>query len=613
MFNNKRFRQVILITYDVLAVLLSMFIAFYVRFDENLFTNPNMHDYLDQMLHIGFTIVLIKIVVLYLFKMYSSLWQYASIEEAVQIVGASIVATLVTIAYMVIINNSLPRSIYIITFTVDTILFAAGRLAYRTIRVFKERRMFGTSDVKNIMIIGAGKAGSLLIKELRVHKELKSHPTVIIDDDKSKIGKSLNGVPIVGSRYSILYNVKKYDIDQIIIAIPSLDNEMLSDIIDEASRTNIEVKIVPGLYEIVDGNVNITKLRNVEIADLLGREEVELDNEVMYDYVTGKNIMVTGGAGSIGSELCRQIARFRPQKLIVLDNYENNTYLLELELKKKYPHLSVVSIIANIRERNRIFEVVKEYRPYVVFHAAAHKHVPLMETSPVEAIKNNVFGTKNVMDAADKYGVSKFVMISTDKAVNPANVMGASKRIAEMMIQSKKSISTKFVAVRFGNVLGSNGSVVPIFKKQIEEGGPVTVTHRDIERYFMTIPEACKLVIQASVFAKNNEIFVLDMGEPVKIVTLAENLIRLSGYTPYEDIKIKFTGLREGEKMFEELILNKENSIKTENEKIFIEKPESISDEDVDIMLDKLRVVCEKDSNYVARDVLREYIATYAG
>ncbi len=608
---KKQLRQMVLISYDVVAILLSVFISFYIRFDANLLTDVSMKGYLDELAPLIITIILIKIIILYALNMYSSLWKYASFEEAIQIVIASGFATTAFMGYMLIMRHNLPRSIYIITFGVDTVLFAIIRLSYRTLRVFKERRTFGVAEIKNVMIVGAGQAGATIIKELKIHTELKSRPVALVDDDESKIGQTLNGVPVVGTRYSIREYVKRYDVDQIIIAIPSCDKITLKDIINEASQTNAELKIVPGIYELIDGKVDVSKLRDVEISDLLGREEVELDNSVMKDYISGNTVMVTGGAGSIGSELCRQISIFNPKRLIILDNYENNTYLLELELRKVYPEIDIVSIIANIRDRERIFEVVKKYKPYLIFHAAAHKHVPLMETSPVEAIKNNVFGTKNVMDAAEKYGVVKFIMISTDKAVNPANVMGASKRIAEMMIQTRKNQGTKFVAVRFGNVLGSNGSVIPIFKKQIEEGGPVTVTHKDIERYFMTIPEACKLVIQASRFANNNEIFVLDMGEPVKIVTLAENLIRLSGYRPYEDIDIVFTGLRSGEKMFEELILNKENSIKTENEKIFIERPEEIKLEDINKMLSEFEDACDENNGDKVKEVLKSYIKTY--
>ncbi len=610
---KKQFRQIFLISYDIFAILLSIFIAFYIRFDANVLINPSMKEYLDILEPTIITIILIKIIILYILKMYSSLWKYASIEEAVQIVLASVFSTTAFMGYMLITNHVLPRSIYILTFGVDTVLFALMRLSYRTLRVFKERQTFGTAEIKNVMIVGAGQAGAAIIKELKNHIELKSRPVALIDDDESKIGQSLNGVPVVGTRYSIREYANRYDVDQIIIAIPSLDKKKIKDIIDEASQTNAELKIVPGIYELIDGNVDVSKLRDVEISDLLGREEVELDNAVMKEYISGNVIMVTGGAGSIGSELCRQIAVFNPSKLIVLDNYENSTYFLELELKKAHPNLEIISIIANIRDRDRIFSIADKYKPYLIFHAAAHKHVPLMEISPVEAIKNNVFGTKNVMDAAEKCGSVKFIMISTDKAVNPANVMGASKRIAEMMIQSRENKGTKFVAVRFGNVLGSNGSVIPIFKKQIEDGGPVTVTHKDIQRYFMTIPEACKLVIQASRFANNNEIFVLDMGEPVKIVTLAENLIRLSGYRPYEDIEIKFTGLRPGEKMFEELILNKETAIKTENEKIFIERPEEFSSDYIDGMLARFERTCELNNDNSIKQIIKEHIKTYAG
>ncbi len=597
--------------YDSLAILASLFLAFFVRFEFRiLLFDSTLSPYVDVLSRVIIAVLLIKLIILYAMRMYSSLWRYASIEEAFQIVFASAVATAGFMGYMLILREDLPRSIFILTFIFDTVLFAFARLSYRSLRVFKERRRYGVAEVKNVMIVGAGQSGAAIIKELKVHTELKSRPVVIIDDDETKIGQTMNGVPIVGSRYSIREFAKRYDIDQIIIAIPSADKMTIKEIVDEASKAHCELKIVPGMYELINGQVDVTTLRNVEIKDLLGREEVELDTEAMHDYVTGKVVMVTGGAGSIGSELCRQIAKYNPQQLIILDNYENSTYYLELELKHRYQGLNILSVIASIRDRERIFEVVQQYRPALIFHAAAHKHVPLMETSPCEAIKNNVFGTNNIIEAAGQFGVERFVMISTDKAVNPTNVMGASKRIAEMIIQSKyDSTTTKYVAVRFGNVLGSNGSVIPIFKKQIEQGGPVTVTHKDIERYFMTIPEACKLVLQASSFAEKSEIFVLDMGEPIKIVTLAENIIKLSGFKPYTDIDIEFTGLRPGEKMFEELILKKENVIKTANEKIFIERPERFTNEQIDEMLAALKAACTTGGDIKA--ALKKYIPTF--
>lgn len=608
---KKQFRQVMLIVYDIVAILISLFMAFFVRFDANLLTNPDMAGYLKQLTPMIFTIILIKLVILYLMRMYSSLWKYASIEEAIQIVFAAAMAMTGFMGYTLLMQSHLPRSIYGLTFIFDAILFSLVRLSYRTLRVFKERRHYGVADIKNVMIVGAGQAGAAIIKELKSHSELKSRPVAIIDDDESKIGQTMNGVPIVGSRYSIREFANRNDVDQIIIAIPSADKSKLKEIVDEAAQTHCELKILPGMYELIDGKVEISSLRNVEITDLLGRKEIELDNSAMQRYVSNKVMMVTGGAGSIGSELCRQIAKYQPSLLVILDNYENNTYFLELELKQHFENLKVISVIATVRDRQRIFEVVSTYHPQVIFHAAAHKHVPLMETSPCEAIKNNVLGTKNVMDAAGEYGVERFVLISTDKAVNPTNVMGASKRVAEMLVQSKaNNTGTKYVAVRFGNVLGSNGSVIPIFKKQIEMGGPVTVTHRNIERYFMTIPEACKLVIQASSFARNSEIYVLDMGEAVKIVSLAENLIKLSGFKPYEEIDIVFTGLRPGEKMYEELILNQNNALKTDNDKIFIEKPTHFTPEYIEVMLGKMLDACEQSDDAI-KQVLKTYIPTY--
>ncbi|NPE23390.1 polysaccharide biosynthesis protein [Fusibacter sp. A1] len=596
-----------LLLWDLLVIQLSFVLAFYIRFEKILFIDSEMKVYLTTFLMVIITVTLIKIIVLYLMKMYSSLWRYASVEELFQIIFASIFATSGFMGYMLIMGHAFPRSIYILTFIFDTLLFGLGRLSYRVARVYKERKRFGHSGFKKVLIVGAGQAGAVVIKELKNHSELNSRPVAVIDDDMTKIGKSINGVPIVGTRLSIRECVVKEDIDQIIIAIPSADKSTIKEIVNEASQTSCELKIVPGMFELIDGNFDISKLRNVEISDLLGRKEIVLKTEAMKSYVAGKVIMVTGGGGSIGSELCRQIAKYDPEKLIILDNYENNAFSLEHELKKKHPNLGLEVVIASVRDRDRIFSVVGNHKPYVIFHAAAHKHVPLMEANPSEAIKNNVFGSLNVIEAAKEHLVDRFVLISTDKAVNPTNVMGATKRITELLVQSQRECkTTKFVAVRFGNVLGSNGSVIPIFKKQIEEGGPITVTHPDIERYFMTIPEAARLVIQASSFGRNSEIFVLDMGEPVKITSLAENLIRLSGLRVNEDIKIEFTGLRPGEKMFEELILNEDNMNTTAFEKIFIEKSEVVTETSVKKMLTELR-----DASTVSDAAIRKTLKTY--
>lgn len=429
------------------------------------------------------------------------------------------------------------------------------------------------------MIIGAGEAGAMVIKELQYHSELKSDPVVIVDDSRLKQRASLNGVPVKGGRDRIKELAEQYDIDEIIVAIPSASRRQISEILQICKETKCRLKTLPGVYELIDGKVTIKQIRDVSIEDILGREEVKLDTEKIAGYLKDETILITGGGGSIGSELCRQIAVFGPKKLIIFDIYENNAYELQNELMHTYQSkLDFEIVIGSIRDKERLREVFRKYSPGVVFHAAAHKHVPLMEDNPAEAVKNNVFGTLNVAQCADEFGVKKFVLISTDKAVNPTNIMGATKRLAEMLVQSMNKVSrTEYAAVRFGNVLESNGSVIPIFKKQIEQGGPVTVTHPEIIRYFMTIPEAAKLVVQAGAMAQGGEIFVLDMGEPVKIIDLARDLIRLSGFEPDIDIKIEYTGLRPGEKLYEELLLAEEGINKTIHEKIYVGKPSDIS------------------------------------
>lgn len=608
---EKRIRQLGLLIVDVFAIHLSFILAFYLRFDQRAFTSSESVGYFTVYLKVAITVTLIKVVVLYLMKMYNSLWRYASVEELIQVVFSTLFSTTAFMGYMLIMDLQLPRSIYFLTFIIDTIFIGAIRLSYRIIRVYKERRNVGRLKTQRVLVVGAGQAGATIIKELKNHRELNRLPVAVIDDDRSKIGSEINGVPVVGTRLSIREVVIREDIYEIIIAIPSANKSTIQEIIKEASGCDCSLKIVPGLYELIDGEVTISSVRNVEITDLLGRDEITLNTDAMEEYFCGKTILVTGGGGSIGSELCRQISRFKPGLLVILDIYENGVFSLENELRRLYPQLAIHVVIASVRDKERIHEVMATYLPFAVFHAAAHKHVPLMEANPSEAIKNNIFGTYNVIEAAKEYNVNRFVLISTDKAVNPTNVMGATKRIAEMLVQAQKDCkSTTFAAVRFGNVLGSNGSVIPIFKKQIEEGGPVTVTHPDIERYFMTIPEASRLVIQASSLARNSEIFVLDMGEPVKIVHLAENLIRLSGLKPYEDIDIRYSGLRPGEKMFEELILNEENAVKTAFDKIFIEVLDPIDRSSTLVMLEDFQNAL-KSGDCAIKKALKQYIPTY--
>ena len=479
--------------------------------------------------------------------------------------------------------------------------------------ILKKHTQKPTSNKKKVMIVGAGEAGIMLITEMRKSKHLHEYePVCFIDDDVDKLGRNITGIKIVGTTYDIKKVAKQYEVDEIFITMPSTSRNRLKKIVTRCQDSKLPVKILPGIYQLADGQISVSSLREVEIQDLLGREQVEVDINEIIGYIEGKTVLVTGGGGSIGSELCRQIASHNPQKLIILDIYENNAYDIEQELKRKYPQLNLLTLIASIRDAVKIDDVFKKHTPQIVFHAAAHKHVPLMETSPNEAVKNNVFGTLNVAKCADKYGAETFVQISTDKAVNPTNIMGATKRICEMIIQTigRHSKNTNFVAVRFGNVLGSNGSVIPLFKKQIAEGGPVTVTHKDIIRYFMTIPEAVSLVLQAGAYAKGGQIFVLDMGEPVKIYDLAYNLIKLSGLEPEKDIEIKCTGLRPGEKLFEERLMDEEGMQKTPNGLINIAQPIKFDEESFWQTLDNLYSSAHEETDGM-KYLVKELVPTY--
>ena len=469
------------------------------------------------------------------------------------------------------------------------------------------------TDISKVLIIGAGCAGEIVVKELEKNPQLNKKAVAIIDDDITKMGKKINGVDIVGTRNNILKTVQSYKIDEIIFSIANISKRGKKEIIDICKNTNCKIKTIPGIYEIIDGKVDIKQVRDVDIEDLLGREPIEVDFNLMGSYIKDSIILVTGAGGSIGSELCRQISNIKPKKLIMLDNYENNLYAIQQELMRKYGNsIEIVAVIASIREQKRMEKIFDKYRPEVVFHAAAHKHVPLMEGSPGEAIKNNVFGTLNVAMLSHKYNIRRFLLISTDKAVNPTNVMGATKRAAEMIIQALNEESkTEFVAVRFGNVLGSNGSVIPLFKKQIEEGGPVTVTHPNIIRYFMTIEEAVGLVIQAGGMAKGGEIFVLDMGEQVKILDLAKNLIRLSGFEPDVDIKIVFTGLRPGEKLYEELLMSEEGLLDTKHKKIFIGRPIDFNKNDLNKYLKALWNIVLEEEDDLIEDAMKNLVPTF--
>ncbi len=599
---KRKIRSNAFVAFDLLLINISLILAYLLRFDFRYRSIPE--SFSEHILKLALIATVVKIITFLAFKLYNSLWKYAGIYEMGLIVGAAFVSNSIMISYAFLSKTPVPRSIFLICTLTDIFLIASVRFAYRIFRRVVKGEIMRIKDSKRVLIFGAGEAGAIIVKEMKMHPELKSTPVAIIDDDIFKQGKKINGVPIVGQRKDIVKVVEKKQIDEIIIATPSASKKDINEIFAECSKTQCKVKILPSVSQLIDESVVLQRVRDVNIEDLLGREPVNLDVNEVSSYIKGQVILVTGGGGSIGSELCRQIAEFEPKKLIILDNYENNAYDIQNELLYTKPGLDLCTVIANIREKQRMENIFKMYKPDVVFHAAAHKHVPLMETNPTEAIKNNVFGTLNVAECADKYGVKRFVLISTDKAVNPTNIMGATKRIAEMIIQAlNRNSKTEFVAVRFGNVLGSNGSVIPLFKKQIEQGGPVTVTHPEVTRFFMTIPEAVQLVIQAGAMAKGGEIFVLDMGEPVKIADLARNLIKLSGFEPDVDINIVYTGLRPGEKLYEELLLKEEGLEATKNNKIYVAKPIH-----TDLALLKRELDCLKEIIMNNPDGISDYI-----
>lgn len=605
--NMKRKTAILLFAFDVVFINLSYLLSLYSKFGDNI----------EIVLAYSFIkhipiILFIKIFVFDNFKLYKSLWEFASIDELVEVVEASIISNVISVFYLLVVNVRLPISVYLMVIILDTAFIGGSRFCLRIVRRLKVKMKIIDKNYKRVLIVGAGAAGSVVIRELRNHNALNSKPVAIIDDDPAKKNLNINGVPVVGNRNDIVHICKKYNIDEIIIAMPSASRKDIKEIVNECKKTKCKTKILPGVYEIIDGKVNVSTIREVDISDLLGREEIRLDMEEINRYIRGKRILVTGGGGSIGSELCRQIANYNPKELIIFDIYENTVYDIQNELLRKHKDLQLSVVIGSITDKKALEEVFSTKKIDIVFHAAAHKHVPLMEFSPKEAVKNNVFGTLNVVEAVDKYNVSKFVLISTDKAVNPTNVMGATKRITEMIIQTKNMTSnTDFVAVRFGNVLGSNGSVIPLFKKQIEEGGPVTVTHPEVVRYFMTIPEACQLVLQSGAMAKGGEIFVLDMGEPVKIIDLARDLIKLSGFEPDVDIKIEITGLRPGEKLYEEPLLNNGTVIRTVHNKIYVEKPMIHDYSKLELGLNRLRNALEYGSNDLIRSILSDIVPTY--
>jgi len=594
---RKYLKTTILVLFDLIVVigayLLSMLI---LRSDVSLQVRENFAYLIGG--------VAIMLVLHGLFGLYKGLWVYAGFIEALLIAFCALVMLIYNIV-VAIISSALESEWAIISTVIAYVLIFAMRFIRRLQTAFNsyfsKKSMDG--DKKRLMIIGAGSAGAILIREMKTSEKATMNPVCVLDDNLNKKGQLINGIKVVGTTDDVCEMAEKYKIDEIIIAMPAVDKKTTSEIIAKCNKTGCKIKTVPGIYQLASGQVSVSDIKEVSIEDLLGREQVKVNLKDILGYIEGKVVMVTGGGGSIGSELCRQIASHNPKQLIIVDIYENNAYDIEQELVRNLPNLNLKTLIASVRDANKIDKIFEEYRPNIVFHAAAHKHVPLMETSPNEAVKNNVGGTLNVAKSASKYGVQKFVLISTDKAVNPTNIMGATKRICEMIVQAMdKNSETEYVAVRFGNVLGSNGSVIPLFKKQIKEGGPITVTHKDIVRYFMTIPEAVSLVLQAGAYAKGGEIFVLDMGEPVRIYDLAENMIRLSGFTPNVDIDIKVIGLRPGEKLYEERLMEEEGLKTTENKMISIGKPLEIDDS----IFEKLELL--KQEAYLETDNMKQLV-----
>lgn len=597
-------KRIFFAIYDIGAIVAACTLSLLIRFE--LVIDASNRFYFERLERILPILIVLTLIIFNIFRMYNSMWKYAGGRELFYIACASgIASVLYPITVMVVIRETvpMPRSSYILYPIFLFLLVSAVRYVYRLIRALIRMR-FNTQVQKRVLIVGAGAAANALLKEINNSSHLEMDVVGLVDDDPSKKGSFLHGIKVMGDRNDIPRLVNRLEVEKILIAIPTLPEREMKEILDICKETGCVLERLPGMYQLANGEISVSKLKEVDVNDLLGREAISVDLSSILGYVSGKIILVTGGGGSIGSELCRQIASHKPQKLIIVDIYENTTYDIQNELIKSFPNLDLHVFIASVRNTKRINKIFDEFRPDIVYHAAAHKHVPLMEDSPNEAVKNNVLGTWKVVQAADQYKTKRFVMISTDKAVNPTNIMGATKRICEMIIQTYNNRSqTEFVAVRFGNVLGSNGSVIPLFKKQIIAGGPVTVTHPDIVRFFMTIPEAVSLVLQAGAYAKGGEIFVLDMGEPVKILDLAKNLILLSGHKPDEDMRIEFTGLRPGEKMYEEMLMEEEGMQETHNKLIHIGKPIVMNEER---FLNQLNEIKE----YVAQepDDIREWV-----
>lgn len=603
-------RAFVLLFFDVISIMASYMAALLLRFDLIFSNIPR--GYLTGYIWSMPYWVIISIVVFYGMRLYHSIWMFAGIDEAKRIVQSYMILLVFYGVGIFAMDLRMPRSYFLVGYVFSIMCTVGLRFGYRLLRSYlRSTRSSVEAATDRVMIIGAGQAGKTLILEMQNSRHMKTKVCCVIDDNPNKKGRLLEGVPIVGNRYDIEEMVQEYGITRIVYAIPAASADDRKAILNICKQTGCKMQTVPGIYQLLNEEVSVSRLRDVEITDLLGRAQVKVNNSEILQTLSDKVILVTGGGGSIGSELCRQIAASSPKMLIIFDIYENNAYTIQQELKRLYPDMKLITLIGSVRNTRRIDTVIETYRPDIVFHAAAHKHVPLMEDSPNEAIKNNVEGTYKTALAAAKHGVKKFVLISTDKAVNPTNIMGASKRLCEMIIQMMDRHSdTDFVAVRFGNVLGSNGSVIPLFKKQIAEGGPVTVTDKRMIRYFMTIPEAVSLILQASYYAHGGEIFVLDMGEPVKIDDMARNLIRLSGYVPDEDIKIVYTGLRPGEKLYEELLMDEEGITETENELIFIGKPIQMDDDDFMKKLKLLDEASRGESDRI-KEIVAKIVPTY--
>lgn len=607
---NRKRLAIELVLFDIIAIQLAAFLAILTRFEFRIHTIEPL--FIDTLVHYAVLNTFCSICIFAAYRMYSTLWSFASIMDFFNVVKAVLISSVFQFIGIHMLAWPIPRSFIVLYIGWLGIAAVFPRMMIRILRGGRRipLQTIGKQAIP-VMLIGAGEAGSIILQEFKNSKFVEKEIVCVIDDDPKKWGTFIHGVPVVGGRRKITQSVVRFGIQKIVLAIPTLKPHERKNIINICQQTGCKMSTLPGIYQLINCDVKVSMLRDVQIEDLLGREAVRTDLESIMSYVKDQKVMVTGGGGSIGSELCRQIADDQPKQLIIIDNYENAAYELQMELGRKHPELDVIVLIVSVQNRRKIREIFEQYKPDLVFHAAAHKHVPLMEYSPCEAIKNNVFGTMNVASEANRSGVKRMVLISTDKAVRPTNIMGASKRICEMVIQTYNQRSkTEYVAVRFGNVLGSNGSVVPLFKQQIREGGPVTVTHPDIIRYFMTIPEAVSLVLQAGAYAQGGEIFILDMGEPVKILDLAENMIRLSGLVPGEDIEIKFTGLRPGEKLYEELLIDDDNKKETANKRIFIGQPIKIDEAEFDEKMKELeKATFSEDENI--RQVVKKLVPEY--